>query len=579
MGESPAWIRYALEASGLRPINNVVDITNYVLLELGHPLHAFDFDSLAAGTIKVRFAEQGEKLDLIDGKTLEFTAEDLLVCDEDGPVALAGVMGGRDTEVTAKTTNILLEAAYFRPDLIRRTARRYNLQTDSSYRFERGTDRENLVLSLNRATQLIQEIADGKVVKGCLDMQPSITHEPSCISLRIDRVNSLLGLELTSTEIADYLANLRFEIRKFDQDVMVIQVPSHRIDVTREIDLIEEVARMHNYNRIPSTMPKILPSRLPISGIETIVEDARDAMTSMGFCEAVNYSFISDLQSRQMGSDPDELPRISNPLTAAQVVMRPNLLPGLLNAVACNQKQDEPEVSLFETGKVWFHGSAAGDPAGEKNDLAFVMAGPRDEHWSSNGRDVDFYDLRGILNSLLVRLGAYENPSDVQLSPLDESQIFHPGRSAGVNRNGSALGQLGEIHPDLAGAYDLCGRVYGAFIDLTTLAGGIGHDSNSGMSQVPRFPASWRDLAVVVDCGIPAGQLLEAVRDGGGQNLEDAHIFDVYEGERVGKGKKSIALRLRLRSPDHTLNEDEITSTVDRIMKQLDRKCSAVLRS
>jgi phenylalanyl-tRNA synthetase beta chain len=578
IGESPAWIQYALESSGLRPINNVVDIANYVLLELGHPLHAFDFDTLSEATINVRFAEKGEKLTLIDNQTLDLSTDDLLICDGKGPVALAGVMGGHETQVTGKTTDILLEAAYFEPGLIRKTARRYNLQTESSYRFERGTDRECLSLSLNRAAQLIQEVAGGEVVKGFLDLQPS-SSEALCISLQISRVNNLLGLELTSTGIADYLANLGFEIRSSDRETLLIQVPSHRVDVTRDIDLIEEVARMHNYNMIPSTMPKIVPTRTADSRLDILVEASRDAMKSMGFCEAVNYSFISEEQVEQMGCDPKRQPGISNPLTVEQSVMRPSLLAGLFGSAAFNQKQDEPEIKLFETGKVWLQDAKAGDPDGEIFNLAFVMAGPKDHDWSSTGRDIDYYDLSGMMSSLFAYLGSCDDPSNQSLVPLTDSGIFHPGRSSRIQLKNSEVGQMGEIHPELAEACDLRGRIYAAFVDLTELSEKYWKKPGSGLRPIPRFPASWRDLAVIVDGGVPAGKILEVVRKAGGQVLEDVRIFDVYQGGHMKAGEKSIALRLRLRSLDHTLNDGEITSFVGKIMKQLGNKLGASLRS
>lgn len=573
IAESPLWLRRALEASGLRPINNVVDVTNYVLMELGHPLHAFDFDMLAGGEVQVRMASEGEVLVIIDGTELTLTAQDMVIADAKKAIALAGVMGGRDTEVTSSTTNILLESAYFDPGTIRKTAKRYGLQTDASYRFERGTDRARLTLALNRATQMIQELAGGEVAKGLLDLQTN-SIEPAPIVLEIKRVNSLLGLQLTSSEIADYLVNLGFEIRRSDRDSMVVAAPSHRVDVQRDVDLIEEVARLHNYNNIPSTMPRTVASSMGRDPLALLIEESRDALEGVGFCEAMNFSFISDGQAAALGFDPARQPRIANPLTVDQVLMRPTVLGGLLTATAFNQKQDEPSIQFFEVGKVWGPQSEPGKPEGEDWELAIVMTGPHPLHWAEAERPFDFFDLKGVAEALT----ASWSPGELSVEPLGDSVIFHPGRSARMNWNGETIGELGELHPDLAEKFDLRGHIYALRIDLARAVHAAAIRSIR-FQAIPRFPGSWRDLAIVVDGGAPAGVILEEVRQVAGPLLEEVSIFDVYEGEKIPEGKKSLALRMRLRSPEGTLTEEAISGTVEKVVARLVKQFGATLRS
>lgn len=573
VGESPVWLKRALEASGLRPINNVVDVTNYVLMELGHPLHAFDCDTLEGGEVRVRLAQPGEPLVVIDGTRLELTGEDLVIADKHRPIALAGVMGGAETEVSAGTSHVLLESAYFEPQAIRRTARRHGMSTDASYRFERGTDRSRLTLPLNRAAQLIQELAGGEIAKNYLDVQGTILEQPP-ILLNTERANRLLGLKLSSMEIADYLLYLGFEITRSDRESLVVKVPSHRIDVTREVDLVEEVARLHNYNRIPSTLPRIIHSARPASEHETLVEDVRSAMGSLGFCEALNYSFISEHQSTQFGQDPGRMPHIANPLTVDQGLMRHSLLPRLIEAALRNRNQDEPSILLFEVGKVWRPGAEAGQADGECWHLAAVMTGQTELHWDQPARMYDFYDLKGVLEALFDRFGE----SRLEWPTRNDSPVFHPARTAGIVWSGHMVGETGELHPELADALDLKQRLYAVQIDLDRLV-----ELEAGRARtyrpITRYPGTHRDLALVVGDQVEAGRLVDTVREAGGALVEQVKVFDLYQGEHVPEGKKSLALRLRLRSVEKTLTEEEITGTVDVIVQALSDRYEAVLRT
>jgi phenylalanyl-tRNA synthetase beta chain len=573
VGESPLWMRRTLEASGLRPINNVVDATNYVLMELGHPLHAFDARRLAGNCIEVRLAVPGEPIVLIDGTELKLCAEDLVIADAERPVALAGVMGGRDSQVASETTDVLLEAACFDPATIRKTARRWGLSTDASYRFERGADRERLPMALGRAAQLIQEVAGGEIIRGMLDVQTTLV-EPTPIALEIGRVNGLLGVKLTSSEVADYLVYLGFEIRRADGEKLMVAVPSHRVDVSCDVDLIEEIARLHGYDKIPATLPRVQAPPAGPAPRQRLAERTLDALVALGFSEAMTFGFIGEAQAAAVGFDPEAQPRIDNPLTADQAIMRPSLLPGLLAAAGANQKQNEPRVMLCEVGKVWLPGAQAGQVEGERLEVGLVWTGPTPLSWTGAPRDVDFYDLKGAVEALVAAWG----PEPLVCEPLADAVAFHPGRSARLLWKGRAIGEMGEAHPDLAQAFDLKGRVYQARIDLDAVVESW-DGGRVSLRPIPRFPGSWRDLAIVVAADAPAGVVLAAVRQEGGALLEDATIFDVYQGEHIPEGCKSLALRLWLRSLERTLTEEEIQGVVDRVLERLKQEFNATLRS
>jgi phenylalanyl-tRNA synthetase beta chain len=447
------------------------------------------------------------------------------------------------------------------------------LQTDSSYRFERGTDRDRLTVALDRTAQLIQEVAGGAVARGILDIQgPPAERRP--VILSIERANRLLGIELAGTQIADYLVNLGFEIRSGGTNALVVTAPSHRVDVSRDVDLIEEVARLHNYNKIPTTMPRVAVLAPSPSPLENLIENARDELAALGLGETMHYTFTSEARAEALGFDPAGQPHLSNPLTADQAIMRPTILSGMLDTVALAQNQGEPSVAIFEVGKVWPAGSAAGDPDAEGWEAGLALAGPAPAHWSAEARDYDFYDLKGVVETLLGRWGE----DGVIFERLAETPLFHPGVSARVVWRGRPVGELGELHPDLVASLDLRGRVFVGRMDLKAIEEAC-RGREASIRPIPRFPASQRDLAVVVERALPAGEIVAAAREAGGELVERIEVFDVYEGEHVEADKKSIALSLRLRSSERTLTEEEIKKAVDRVVACLAEKFSASLRT
>ena len=574
LGPSPVWLRRALESAGLRTINCVVDVTNYVMIELGIPLHAFDFERILGGKIIVRLAREGETLLTLDDRELHLDPRDLVIADAEHPIALAGVIGGKVAQVTEKTSRIVLECAYFDPVTIRKAARRHSISTDASYRFERGVDRAGLTLSMSRAAQMITELAHCEVTKGCLEVHQSQKAPENPILLRVARLNAVLGINLSNTEVADFLVNLDFEIRRSEGDSLFVVAPSYRVDIESDVDLIEEVARLYGYDNIPETMPAIVSSASKEELTPRIyLRRMRSSLIGMGLSEVVNMTFVSDESARRCKMDPDSQPRLTNPLTVDQAIMRPCLLGGLLETAAYNQRQGAERVALFEIGKIFPAGARPGHEEDEGLSLAIVLSGAGPANWTRPSRVFDLYDMKGVLESLGEQMGAGE----IQLHTPEGSELYHPGCSAAFGWRSQQLGAFGELHPSLAADYDLRGRVYGAEFDLAKTIELIGREAVR-FASIPRFPPSQRDLALVVDQDQKAGQLIEIAREAGQPLLEELTVVDCYQGDGVPPGKKSLALRFRLRSLDATLTEDAINGVMNKIIGELQSRCGATLR-
>ncbi len=574
VGESPLWLRRRLESCGMRPINNVVDITNYVMLEYGIPLHAFDHSKIHGGTIVVRYAEEGETFVGLDDRELTLTAEDLVIADEGRPIALAGVMGGKNSEVSDSTTEIVLECAFFDPVTVRRSARRHNLHSESSYRFERGTDISRVPVSLNRATQLVHDLSKGEITRGAVDEQGARPEDP-LIQLEIEKANRYLGLGLTNTEIADRLVNLGFEIRRSDRESLTVARPSFRNDIERDVDLIEEIARIVGYDNIPETMPAIRSSADPApNGVALQLREIRNALVDLGFCEAVHMTFTSESTLEQYGWDANQQPSLANPLTIEHKFLRPALLPDLMRTLCFNQRQGAGFVNLFELGKVYTTKARPGHAEDERLSLALVLSGHLPSNWAASARECDFFDLKGAMESFGEKLGL----PTLSFETGGPEALLHPGRSASILCNGEPLGFIGELHPELAKREDIRGRAYCAEIDLDRVLM-LAKQGSRSFKNISRLPGSERDLAVIVDEAMPAEQLLSAARAAGKSMLEDLSLLDVYRGEHVEAGKKSLALRLHLRSTDATLTEEQISEVMARVLKRLEKDCGARLRS
>lgn len=566
---SPFWMRRRLQVSGLRAINNLVDVTNYVLLEFGQPLHAFDFQKLRGGEIVVRLPRHDEtRFTTLDDQERELAAETLLICDTVGPVALAGVMGGLDSEVTGATTQVLIESAYFNPATIRRTSKRLGLSSEASYRFERGVDSDGLIHALERAAQLMCEVGGGQVAGPRLDEYPAPLQHPR-LSLRVSRTNQVLGTDFSGATIAAWLKRLHLPAVELDRETLAVQAPSFRHDLTREIDLIEEVARLAGYDRIPVTLPQgEVATRRPGPQVR-LRHEARQLLLGLGFMETINYAFQPErLEALAAASGAAPL-ALANPLSEEQAVMRTSLLPGLLDTLRRNTLKQAQDLRLFETAKIFLPQAGAELPR-EETWLAGLMYGAREEtSWAAPREPLNFFDLKGVVETLLEGLQIPE----VTVRRENLPAFFCQG--ARVFSGDRQLGYLGEIEPELGDKLDLEGSIFVFNLDLEALAQAAVLPL---FVPLPRYPAVYRDIALVLPEAVPAAQVSEALYRLGAPWLVEARLFDVYTGDQVPPGKRSLAFRLSYRDPERTLTDELINPHHQALVEALRQELGAELR-
>ncbi len=582
IGPSPWWLRKKLLSVGLRPINNVVDITNLVMLEYGQPLHAFDFDRLGGGKIVVRRARAGETIVTLDGEKRNLDQEMLLICDAEKAVAVAGVMGGENSEVTDTTKEILLESACFNPLSVRRTARHLNLGTEASYRFERGVDPELAPRAMERAVQLLVEITGAEAVANGYDCVDGIA-ERKTIKLRVSRTNDLLGLELNSMEISRFLESIELQVSQADDDTLLVTVPSFRVDLEREVDLIEEVARLQGYNEIPTSMP-VVPMSFPEQqpGLE-LRKKLAAMLVSQGFYEAINYSFVDedyfDLLKLEDNDPLRNAVALLNPLSEDQRIMRTMMLPSLLQNLSRNTSRQNNDIRLFEIGKV-FHPVAGEELPNEIMGMAGLLCGRRHPgssllHFET--APVDVYDCKGIVEAILqegrlskavsIVSGNEAGTVPSYIEP-DSYIVFHAGDSM--------LGILGKIDTEVLKGFGIKQDVF--FFDLNLDMIMELRPEPILFRQLPKFPSVDRDIALVVPEAVGAGELLTAVDNAGEALVESVEIFDVYRGDSVGAGKKSVAIALTYRSVEQTLDDNTVNKVHQRLIQMLEKDFQGKLR-
>jgi phenylalanyl-tRNA synthetase beta chain len=564
VGPSPFWLQDRLLSVGLRPINNLVDVTNFVMMETGQPLHAFDFDKLADNRIVVRSAEEGESFTTLDGKERKLSSGMLLICDAEKPVALAGVMGGGNTEISEETRSVLIESACFNPSSVRKTSKSLGLYTDASHRFERGVDPEGTVAALNRAAVLMQEITEGRLVEGVIDEHPG----PAVINtipLSVKNTNRLLGTDLDRKSMADHLKSIEFSVEEKGDDLLAVTVPSFRVDVSRHEDLVEEVARLSGYNSIPITFP-LIPSdtRLP-SRRWMVRNEIKNVLLGYGFSEAINYSFIDCSACEQLRLGPDDPRRnmleILNPLSEDQSVMRTSLVPGIIGTMHRNVSMQIKTLKLFEIGKIFFDTGKNRQPR-EVENLVCIWTGKRNEFsWHDKGMDCDFYDIKGVAEGLFKALRV-EKMKFTSL-PAESCCYLKPGHTAGIYSGEGIIGVVGEIHPEAAANFDLKQSVFIFELDLDLLLPLIPEIKIS--KPLPKFPSVSRDITMIVDRDTEARSIIEHIESINEKILEKVQLFDVYEGKPVPEGKKSLSLRLIYRSPEKTLEDEFVNNIHNRI--------------
>ncbi|MBD2848452.1 phenylalanine--tRNA ligase subunit beta [Paenibacillus sp. IB182496] len=575
---SPQWLQNRLIAAGVRPINNIVDITNYVLLEYGQPLHAFDADTVKGGRLDVRYAQPGERLTTLDGQARKLEAHMLVVADGERPVALAGVMGGADTEVTGGTVNIVLESACFDGAVVRRTSRELGLRSESSVRFEKQVDPARVIPALDRAASLMAELAGGLVADGIVQAgEPCI--EPVTVQASLARINGLLGTTLSNLEVKTILGRLDFRYTLLEGDIYEVQVPSRRGDIALDVDVIEEIARLHGYDNIPTTPIEGATTPGGLSVAQRIRRALRQRMTGAGLHEAITYSFTSPARTAllpELAGDATPV-RLAMPMSEERSVLRTGLVPGLLELAVYNRNRSAERVAVFEIGSVYLTDEATltRQPQ-EKPRLAGLLTGARPAAWNAKPAAPDFYTAKGLVDAALELLGLADKAVYEPAAP----QHMHPGRTAAVlletERGRERVGYVGQLHPDEQRTHDL-EDTYVFELELEPLCDAA--DFGIVYRQLPRYPSSRRDLAVVVDSGVAAGSLKASIAATAGAWLESVEVFDVYTGERLGAGKKSVALALVYRHPERTLTDEEIAELQERVVGELAHSFDAHLRA
>ncbi len=562
---SPQWMRRRLAAAGVRPINNIVDITNYVMLELGQPMHAFDLDKVEGRKIIVRNALPGETLVTLDDKMRELTPDMLVIADANKPIALAGVMGGANSEITEGTRQIVFESALFDGASVRSTSKKLGLRSESSSRFEKGLDINMTLIAMERAVQLVQELGAGTVVEGRIDVLGA-SIEKRKLTVKWNRINQLLGLDLPAEKISEILTSLGMGIT-VDGEYMTVIIPTYRNDIEGMADLAEEVARIYGYDRIPLTLMEGSAAKGSRTQKQKLVRRIKTALTGMGMYEAVTYSFTSPSVYKNLGmTDPSEYPqavRISNPLGEDQSIMRTTMLASILEVLSHNYNRQIKKCSIFEINPVFIPKAL---PLTELPNEFLTLA------MGEYGEEADFYSLKGKIEALASLLGL-ENR--IAFKPARHTAM-HPGRTAEVLLDEKTIGIFGQIHPKTAERYETdTGTILGE-LNLEALLEEA--DTDWQYKPLPRYPAVTRDLAFIVDKKVQAAQIVELIRKAGGKILEEVNLFDIYEGSQIPEGHKSMAYALSYRAPDRTLKDEEVNEAHERIIKTLEEKLGAKLR-
>jgi phenylalanyl-tRNA synthetase beta chain len=568
IGPSPKWLAQRLRAVGSRSISNIVDVTNYVMLETGQPIHAFDFELLEKSKIVVQRAKAGEKFQTLDEKEHTLQKSDLLICDGERAVALAGVMGGLNSEVSSNTRHVLIECAYFDPLTVRRTAKRLGIASEAARRFERGTDPNGIPFVINRAAQLMQEVAGGEIARGVIDAYPKPI-APTKIDFRPKRAYHVLGMKIPNRKMAAILQQLECKVVS-KNETWKVTAPTFRPDLTREIDLIEEIARVYGFNEVPAKTRSDIALSNERNQAEEAQEKLRQALTGLGVDEAMTYSFLLRSEAEKFLEGERQALELLNPLSEDLAVLRPYLIATLLHSLAYNLNRKNFDTWLFETGAVFWREPS--QPVCEERHLGAVFSGNAEApSWVGASRPLGVFDIRGFLAEMGQRLRLPE----LQFTPLQKHKFLQSGWQ--VACNGQPFGIAGELAPDLLKVYDIDTPVFAFELNIENLPNLI--DWQRTAKAVPRFPASERDIAIIVGKEVPAEKVAAAIRAAGGDFLESVRLFDLYSGKQIPAGKKSLALALTFRAADRTLQDEEVDNWQRRVVQHLEQEVGAQLRA
>ena len=571
VGPSPKWLKDRLIAIGLRPINNIVDITNFVMMEYGQPLHAFDRGLLAGNKIVIRRAKKGEPFASLDGTELKLEPDALVIADGNRPVALAGIMGGTNSQVSEATSHVVLESACFDPATIRKGSKKYGLRSDSSYRFERGVDWNGVVSAQARAALLIKELASGEICSGRIDIYPE-EGKPIVVPLRVSRVNQLLGGSFTVEQIQNLLSRLGMEIAEPSETIQV-KIPSFRPDLLREVDLIEEIARIDGFDKVGTVFPVAGVRPVKIAVRQTIIKKVREVLSCTGFSETIHYSFIENAYAEEFKMaftlEQDQLIVLKNPLSSENDTMRTSLIPGLLKTAVLNLSKGQKPLKLFEVGSVYF--SNSNENRTEKAVLSAIVLGPYElTPWKPRGKEYDFYDLKGTLETLAEHLHL-----KLETSPGGKSFLM-PGKSVRVHVNDIELGYLAQIDPDQKLVHEIGQNVYALELDLGALENAISFSLQ--FQEIAKFPETYRDISILVDRQVTSEQVAGLILKTGSPLIQKVKLYDHFEGKKIQADKKSLTFALSFQSVERTLSDEEVTPLFERIIKALESELGASLR-
>jgi phenylalanyl-tRNA synthetase beta chain len=573
---SPSWMRLRLEAVGLRAINSVVDITNFVMMELGQPLHAFDFRYLEEGRIVVRGSQEGEEFISLDEKSRILRAATLMICDGVKPVAIAGIMGGLNSEVVDDTETVLLESAYFDPSNIRKSSRSLGMGTDAAFRFERGIDPEGVVRALDRAAQLIADLSGGTICKNYIDEYPKKIPTVKNIPLRAHKVNEILGTDIAGNEMKTILERLEMSVTDVEGGSYHVTPPSFRVDISREIDLTEEIARLYGYDRVPLSLPPITAESEMKNRKEILTNRIRVILNGDGYSEVINYSFSSPESVNILGyTETDRsrrFVRIRNPLTEDMSVMRTGLVYGLLDIMKKNVNVGNFDLKMFEIGKIFIAREDGELPVEEERVSALLTGSRYDDRWHFKDVHADFYDLKGCMENLFDELGIH----GIQYKCDSKRAFLHPGRSCTIVAGENEIGILGEVHPDVTKKIDLNPKAIVFDLDLNMLLKLF--SEKKAYRDIPKVPSVSRDVAFIVDTTIEGEKIVSIALENKEELLENIGIFDVYVGKGIPEGSKSIAVRFTYRSSSRTLTDSEVSEVHNRIVGSIIDATGAQIR-
>ncbi|MCT4487772.1 phenylalanine--tRNA ligase subunit beta [Levilactobacillus parabrevis] len=570
LAPSPMWLQIRLWNAGMRPINNVVDITNYIMLKYGQPLHAFDYDKFNGEDVYVRTAKAGEKLTTLDENDHDLDENDIVIADQKGPIALAGVMGGLDASIQDGTTTVAIESAVFEHDHIRKAAQRHNLHTDASQRFERGVNQAGVQEALDAAAQMINELADGEVQKGSVVGSSNIP-DPAVIDITLTHVNAILGTELTMDQVSHILESLGFEVA-VNGDTLTVTVAVRRNDIHIPADLLEEIARIYGYDQLPATLPTGRMTMGTLTTKQRLMRATRHSLEGLGLNQAISYALTTEEKAKMFMMQASETTNLAWPMSVDHAVLRMNVVSGLLDDIAYNSARKVKDVALYEQGRVFYREDGNDRPSEEEHIAGAITGTLMPEAWNQPAQPVDFFQMKGIVAAYLKDMAVN---GDVTYEPNADMPEMHPGRTADVLVHGHRIGFLGQIHPLIAKQFKI-GATYVFELNLQAIIDMPKQENQYDV--ISRYPAITRDIAMLVDDDVTSDQVVALIERRGGAFLQSVKLFDVYDGVKVPKGKKSLAYTLTYQDKHETLVDDAVTQAFDKVSKRLEDDLGAQIR-